>query len=115
MAMTPAMRNEIHTAAPATSPAVPSSEKIPAPTIEPTPMNAAWRTFNFFGAVDVASTPPPQTTAPMASMTTVRPPSIATKGHTNLRYLPYGTRAIANPPMTTADVGVTRFNRPDAL
>ena len=41
MAITPAMRNEIHTAAPATSPAVPSSEKIPAPTIEPTPMNAA--------------------------------------------------------------------------
>src|SRR3954452_8998167 len=51
----------------------------------------------------------------MASMTTVRPPSMATKGHTNLRYFPYGTRAIASPPMTTADVGVTRFNRPDAL
>src|SRR3954471_2590250 len=39
--MTPARRNEIQTAAPATSPAAPSSEKMPAPTIAPTPMNAA--------------------------------------------------------------------------
>ena len=31
------------TAAPATSPAVPSSEKMPAPTIAPTPMKAACR------------------------------------------------------------------------
>ena len=37
----PAIRNDSHTAAPATSPAAPSSEKIPAPTIAPTPMNAA--------------------------------------------------------------------------
>src|SRR5215204_4501530 len=44
MAIAPARRNEIHTAAPATSPAAPSNEKIPAPTIAPTPMNAAWRT-----------------------------------------------------------------------
>src|SRR6476469_8640264 len=35
------MRNDSHTAAPATSPAAPSREKIPAPTIAPTPMNAA--------------------------------------------------------------------------
>jgi hypothetical protein len=28
-------------AAPATSPAAPSKEKMPAPTIDPTPMNAA--------------------------------------------------------------------------
>jgi hypothetical protein len=35
------MRNESQTAAPATSPAAPSSAKMPAPTIEPTPMNAA--------------------------------------------------------------------------
>ena len=41
----PAMRNDSHTAAPATSPAAPSSAKIPAPTIAPTPMNAAWRTL----------------------------------------------------------------------
>ena len=40
----PARRNEIQTAEPATSPAVPSRAKIPAPTMEPTPMNAAWRT-----------------------------------------------------------------------
>src|ERR687898_2493952 len=46
MATAPARRNEIHTAAPATSPAAPSSEKIPAPTIAPTPMKAAWRTFS---------------------------------------------------------------------
>src|SRR5918993_3889874 len=45
MAIAPARRNEIHTAAPATSPAAPSSEKIPAPTIAPTPMKAAWRTL----------------------------------------------------------------------
>jgi hypothetical protein len=40
-AIAPAIRNESHTAAPATSPAAPSSEKMPAPTIAPTPMNAA--------------------------------------------------------------------------
>ena len=40
-AMMPAIMNESQTAAPATSPAGPSSEKIPAPTIAPTPMNAA--------------------------------------------------------------------------
>ena len=44
--MAPAMRNEIQTAEPATSPAAPSSEKMPAPTMAPTPMNAAWRTPN---------------------------------------------------------------------
>ena len=43
-ATAPAMRNEIQTAEPATSPAAPRSAKIPAPTIAPTPMNAAWRT-----------------------------------------------------------------------
>ena len=41
--MTPASANDTQTALPATSPAAPSSEKIPAPTIAPTPMNAAWR------------------------------------------------------------------------
>src|SRR3954470_14119081 len=34
---------EIHTADPATSPAAPSREKMPAPTMAPTPMNAACR------------------------------------------------------------------------
>ena len=37
------MRNDSQTAAPATSPAAPSSEKMPAPTMAPTPMNAACR------------------------------------------------------------------------
>ena len=37
------MRNDTQTAAPATSPAAPSRVKIPAPTMAPTPMNAAWR------------------------------------------------------------------------
>ena len=46
--MTPAIRNDSHTAAPATSPAAPSSAKIPAPTIAPTPMNAACRTDRYF-------------------------------------------------------------------
>src|SRR5215469_13784011 len=45
MATAPARRNDTHTAAPATSPAAPRRAKIPAPTIDPTPMNAAWRTF----------------------------------------------------------------------
>ena len=45
--MTPAIRNDSHTADPATSPAAPSSAKIPAPTIAPTPMNAAWRTVRY--------------------------------------------------------------------
>src|SRR5262252_2334182 len=45
MATAPARRNDTHTAAPATSPAAPRSAKIPAPTIDPTPMNAAWRTL----------------------------------------------------------------------
>src|SRR5688572_8858999 len=41
--MIPARTKDSHTADPATSPAEPSSEKIPAPTIEATPMKAAWR------------------------------------------------------------------------
>ena len=39
--MMPASTNDSQTAAPATSPAAPNSEKMPAPTIAPTPMNAA--------------------------------------------------------------------------
>src|SRR5438874_9364468 len=46
--MAPAIRNDSHTAAPATSPAAPSSAKIPAPTIAPTPMKAACRTVRYF-------------------------------------------------------------------
>src|SRR5439155_283589 len=46
--MAPAIRNDSHTAAPATSPAAPSSAKIPAPTIAPTPMKAACRTVSYF-------------------------------------------------------------------
>jgi hypothetical protein len=40
-AIAPASWNESQTAAPATWPAAPSSEKMPAPTMAPTPMNAA--------------------------------------------------------------------------
>jgi hypothetical protein len=43
----PASRNDSHTAAPATSPAVPSREKIPAPTMAPTPMKAASRVLTY--------------------------------------------------------------------
>ena len=39
--MIPAMRNESQTADPATAPAAPSRAKIPAPTIDPTPMKVA--------------------------------------------------------------------------
>ena len=57
--MAPAIRNDSHTAAPATAPAAPSSAKMPAPTIDPTPMNAASRTdryfFSFSGGGDPAS------------------------------------------------------------
>src|SRR6185436_12820806 len=49
------MTNDNHTAAPATSPAAPSREKIPAPTIEPTPMNAACRTVSRGDAVVLVS------------------------------------------------------------
>ena len=34
---------------------------------------------------------------------------------TNFNHVPYPTRAMARPPMTTADVGVTRFTSPFAL
>jgi hypothetical protein len=44
VATTPASRKEIHTADPATAPASPSRAKMPAPTIDPTPRNAAPRT-----------------------------------------------------------------------
>src|SRR5499427_3207051 len=55
MATAPAMRNDSHTAAPATAPAAPSRAKIPAPTIEPTPMNAAWRTLRCLTSAGAAT------------------------------------------------------------
>ena len=58
--MAPARRKEIQTAAPATSPAAPSSAKIPAPTIAPTPMNAAWRIDMVFGAAPSTDMGPPR-------------------------------------------------------
>src|SRR4029078_6147621 len=45
--MIPARTNDSQTALPATSPADPSNEKIPAPTIDPTPMNAASRVLTY--------------------------------------------------------------------
>jgi hypothetical protein len=42
--MMPAIRKDSQTAEPATAPAAPSSAKIPAPTIDPTPMKVAWTT-----------------------------------------------------------------------
>src|SRR5918995_2864777 len=42
--MMPAIRNDSQTAEPATAPAAPRSAKMPAPTIEPTPMNVACST-----------------------------------------------------------------------
>src|SRR5689334_5680800 len=53
------MRKEIHTAAPATSPAAPSRAKIPAPTMAPTPMKAASRTERYLalGSAVVMSSP----------------------------------------------------------
>src|SRR6478736_4087952 len=62
MAIAPASRNESQTAAPATSPAAPRREKIPAPTIAPTPMNAACRIVKDFGGAEFgvgASVPVP--------------------------------------------------------
>src|SRR4051812_30934041 len=41
IAMMPAIRNDNHTAAPATAPASPRRAKMPAPTMEPTPMKTA--------------------------------------------------------------------------
>ena len=51
----------------------------------------------------------------MAITTTVRPASAIRSGQTKRRKVPYGTRAIASPPITTAEVGVTRLTSPDAL
>src|SRR3954454_501171 len=48
------MRKDTHTAAPATSPAAPSSAKMPAPTIAPTPMNDACRTVRYFWVDDAS-------------------------------------------------------------
>src|SRR6476620_4066510 len=55
------MRKDSHTAAPATSPAAPSSAKMPAPTMAPTPMNAACRTDRYWsvGRAWVMSTTSP--------------------------------------------------------
>ena len=50
------MRNDTHTAAPATSPAAPSSEKMPAPTMAPTPMNAAWRVVSDASGIGIGRT-----------------------------------------------------------
>ena len=54
-------------------------------------------------------------TVATASTTTVRPASAIRSGQTKRRKVPYGTRAIASPPITTAEVGVTRLTSPDAL
>ena len=57
--MQPAITNESQTAAPATSPAAPSSEKMPAPTIAPTPMKAACRMFMYVLVWSLMLTSPP--------------------------------------------------------
>jgi hypothetical protein len=56
MAMAPAITNESQTAAPATSPAAPRNAKIPAPTIEPTPMTAACLTVSRWGTGSLMAT-----------------------------------------------------------
>ncbi len=72
-AIPPARRNDTHTAAPATSPAGASSEKMPAPTMAPMPMNAAWRTVSFVDrALSVASMSTP-VSSPDACATYLRP------------------------------------------
>ena len=70
----PAIRNDSHTADPATAPAAPSRAKIPAPTIEPTPMNVAWMTvIRFFGTVvDMGASP--RRRAPASSLARRLPP-----------------------------------------
>src|SRR6516164_1255390 len=66
--MIPAIRNDSHTAAPATSPAAPSSAKIPAPTIAPTPMKAAWRTDRYFFSGGAAPGLPVSSISAMSSL-----------------------------------------------
>src|SRR6476620_5960488 len=51
--MTPARAKDSQTAEPATSPAVPSSEKMPAPTIAATPMDAACPVLMYFRGAPV--------------------------------------------------------------
>ena len=56
--MAAASRKEIQTAAPATSPAAPKSEKMPAPTMAPTPMNAACRIVRRWAGGGLSPPPP---------------------------------------------------------
>lgn len=70
--MIPAIRNDSQTAAPATAPAAPRRAKIPAPTIEPTPMYVACSTVMRLAPVvelirDLRSPPPGRSTAGAAA------------------------------------------------
>ena len=62
-AIAPAMRNDSQTAGPATAPAAPSSAKMPAPTIDPTPMKVAWATVIRFFSLSVADMVSPSFTS----------------------------------------------------
>ena len=42
----------------------------------------------------------------------LRRPTISSTGITNRNQTPYPTLAIASPPITTAEVGVTRLTKP---
>ena len=88
--MIPASANATQTALPATSPAVPSSEKMPAPTIAPTPMNAAWRVVTWrrrdgAGRADRGhATASHWTSTPTDRTRNVSTASRISSGHTNL-------------------------------
>src|ERR1700752_360631 len=61
--MIPASANATQTAAPAIAPADPRSEKIPAPTIDPTPMDAASRVLTYRRSFGGAWVPSPDSPA----------------------------------------------------
>src|SRR3954454_1091334 len=83
--MMPARTNDSQTAAPATAPVEPSSEKMPAPTIDPTPMKAASRVVTYRRPEAPAVTVPSDPSAIGAIVATVTPPHSPGSGESDLR------------------------------
>jgi hypothetical protein len=95
----------------------PSSEHAPArsPTSTKGTTMRCWRRLMRGISKREGDAPDQARSAPPTSTKTVTAASMASSGHTHRKYRPYGTRAIARPPMTTADVGMNRFISPLAL
>src|SRR6476659_3861148 len=106
--MPPASANDSHTAEPATAAVVPRSEKMPAPTIAPTPMKAASRVDTYrvrgvsveaIGSLGLHSqgvdcpeaiTPPSMQSHPFGGM--ARPVRVGTRHDVGRRHRPGSAR-----------------------